>query len=53
MDLLSLSDPICIVYEKAQGSDDWFEIGRTEMIRDSLNPDFEVHIDVDFHFEKA
>ena len=52
MDLVSLSDPICIVFEKAQETDEWFEVGRTEQLKDTLNPDFEKSIDLDFFFEK-
>ena len=52
LDMFSKSDPVCIVFEKAQESDDWFEIGRTEYIKDNLNPDFQKCIDVDFCFEK-
>ena len=52
MDMFSKSDPLCVVFEKAQDRDEWFEIGRTEFIKDTLNPDFEKAIDVDFFFEK-
>ena len=31
MDLLSKSDPICVVMEKAADNDLWFEVGRTEL----------------------
>ena len=53
MDMFSKSDPLCVVFEKAQDRDEWFEIGRTEFIKDTLNPNFEKAIDVDFFFEKA
>mmetsp|Transcript_32168 Transcript_32168/g.39888 ORF Transcript_32168/g.39888 Transcript_32168/m.39888 type:complete len:92 (-) Transcript_32168:1675-1950(-) len=52
MDIFSKSDPLCVVFEKAQDREQWFEIGRTEFIKDSLNPDFEKSIDIDFFFEK-
>ena len=52
LDMFSKSDPVCIVFEKAQDHDEWFEIGRTEYIKDNLNPDFQKCIDVDFCFEK-
>ena len=35
LDMFSKSDPVCIVFEKARESDDWFEIGRTEYIKDN------------------
>ena len=40
LDMFSKSDPVCIVFEKAQTGNEWFEIGRTEYIKDDLNPDF-------------
>ena len=52
MDMFSKSDPLCVVFEKAQDSDDWFEIGRTEFIKDTLDPNFEKAIDIDYFFEK-
>ena len=52
MDIFSKSDPLCVVFEKAQDREEWFEIGRTEFIKDTLNPDFEKAIDIDFFFEK-
>ena len=53
MDVFSKSDPLCIVLEKAQDTEEWFEVGRTEFIKNTLNPDFQTAIDVDFYFEKT
>ena len=53
MDMFSKSDPICVVFEKAQDKDEWFEIGRTEFIKDTLDPNFEKSIDLDYFFEKS
>ena len=53
LDMFSKSDPVCIVFEKSQQGDEWFEIGRTEYIKDELNPDFQKCIDVDFSFERT
>lgn len=53
MDVFSKSDPLCAVFEKAQDREEWFEIGRTEFIKDTLNPNFEKAIDVDYFFEKT
>ena len=53
MDFLTKSDPLCIVFEKAQETNEWFEIGRTEFIKDTLDPDFERAIDIDYYFEKT
>ena len=51
--MFSKSDPVCIVFEKSQQGDEWFEIGRTELQKDNLNPDFNKEIDVDFCFERT
>lgn len=40
MDVFSKSDPVCICSEKAQDRNEWFEVGRTEYIKNNLNPDF-------------
>jgi len=53
MDMFSKSDPLCVVFERAQDREEWFEIGRTEFIKDTLNPNFEKAIDVDFFFENS
>lgn len=53
MDVFSKSDPLCVVFEKAQDDDQWFEIGRTEFIKDTLDPNFEKPIDIDYFFEKT
>lgn len=39
-DLLSKSDPYCIVSMKEPWQDQYYEIGRTETINDTLNPQF-------------
>ena len=49
-DLLSKSDPVCVLFMQKQGN--WFEIGRTEMIKDSLNPAWEKRFVVDYSFEE-
>lgn len=50
MDTFSLSDPMVVMFVK-QG-DAWKEWGRTEQIRDSLNPSFVRSFKIDFHFEE-
>ena len=49
-DLMSKSDPICVMFMQRQGK--WFEIGRTEMIKDTLNPSWEKKFIVDYSFEE-
>lgn len=39
LDVLSKSDPMCVVYSKmGAASREWTRVGRTEMIKDNLNP---------------
>ena len=38
LDIMSKSDPMCVVFQKASNPSQWHEIGRTEMISDTLNP---------------
>jgi hypothetical protein len=53
LDTFSKSDPICVVFEKAQDNENiWFEVGRTEFMKNNLDPDFTRAIDIDFFFEK-
>jgi len=49
-DVMSKSDPICVMFIQKQGK--WFEIGRTEMIADTLNPSWEKKFVVDYSFEE-
>eukprot|EP00127_Corallochytrium_limacisporum_P005789 Clim_evm7s211 gene=Clim_evmTU7s211 len=54
-DTLSKSDPQVIVYEKRtgpQGQESWKELGRTEMVKDNLNPEFKKEVLVDYRFEE-
>lgn len=58
MDLLSLSDPMCVVYSghrSPQPPHDiiWTEIGRTEVIKDNLNPKWIKSITMDYYFERV
>lgn len=53
LDTFSKSDPICVVFERAVDNENlWFEVGRTEFVKDDLNPDFKRPIDIDFFFER-
>jgi len=49
-DLMSKSDPMCVMFMQKQGQ--WLEIGRTEMIKDTLNPSWEKKFVVDYSFEE-
>jgi hypothetical protein len=41
------------VFEWNNAVNSWLPLGQTEVIQDSLNPDFKKHIKLPFHFEKT
>jgi len=51
LDTFSKSDPRCTVYELVK--EKWVKRGKTEMINNTLNPDFESHIEMDYYFERS
>jgi len=52
-DLASKSDPICTLHIKdRQTGGRWLELGRTEMIKNSLNPVFKKTFEIPFYFEE-
>ncbi|CAH8573025.1 unnamed protein product [Dicrocoelium dendriticum] len=50
-DILSKSDPLVVVFEKSSITS-WKEVGRTEVIQNTLNPDFVKKVILDYHFEE-
>ncbi|XP_062501087.1 copine-9-like [Corticium candelabrum] len=50
LDRFSKSDPMCVLFSKRQGV--WIEDGRTEVIRDNLNPKFVKTFVLPYHFEE-
>lgn len=48
--MVTKSDPMVVVYENRNDSG-WKEVDRTEMVKDSLNPDFARYIKMEYHFE--
>ncbi|XP_074646733.1 copine-8-like isoform X2 [Tubulanus polymorphus] len=52
-DVFSKSDPLVVVYMKAFGSERYSEIGRTESIQNTLNPDFVKKFILDYFFEEC
>lgn len=50
-DLLSKSDPYCVVSMKEPWQDQYYEIGRTEIINDTLDPQWVKKIVADYNFE--
>ncbi|XP_062346770.1 copine-8 [Cinclus cinclus] len=51
-DTFSKSDPICVLYTQAIGNREWREFGRTEVIDNTLNPDFVRKFIMDYFFEE-
>ncbi|ERE83546.1 copine-9-like protein [Cricetulus griseus] len=51
-DTFSKSDPICVLYIQAVGNKEWREFGRTEVIDNTLNPDFVRKFILDYFFEE-
>ncbi|CAI2361935.1 unnamed protein product [Moneuplotes crassus] len=51
MDFMSLTDAFLVLYENKRGSN-WEEVGRTEIIEDSLNPEFVTPIELVYYFEE-
>ncbi|KAI8771714.1 copine-9 [Biomphalaria glabrata] len=53
LDILSKSDPMCVLFIQDIQSQRYIEIGRTETINNNLNPDFVKHFVVDYFFEEC
>ncbi|CAI2352158.1 unnamed protein product [Caenorhabditis sp. 36 PRJEB53466] len=68
MDVFSKSDPFCLVYERIRGrkattnteitvptwqDDDWVERGRTEVVMNNLNPQFQKTFLLPYFFEET
>uniref|UniRef100_H3CBV3 Copine-8 n=1 Tax=Tetraodon nigroviridis TaxID=99883 RepID=H3CBV3_TETNG len=52
MDTFSKSDPVVVLYMQGLGTKEWREFGRTEVIDNTLNPDFVRKFVMDFFFEE-
>ncbi len=50
-DILSKSDPYCLVQMKDSWHEKYFEIGRTETINDNLNPEWVKKFIINYNFE--
>ena len=47
------SDPVCFVYHKNDPKQlEWNLLGRTEELKDNLNPDFQKSFIIGYYFEK-
>ncbi|XP_056455265.1 copine-8-like isoform X3 [Gadus chalcogrammus] len=51
-DTFSKSDPICVLYIQGIANREWREYGRTEVIDNTLNPDFVHKFIMDYFFEE-
>uniref|UniRef100_A0A9J7Z6Y1 Copine VIII n=1 Tax=Cyprinus carpio carpio TaxID=630221 RepID=A0A9J7Z6Y1_CYPCA len=51
-DTFSKSDPICVLYTQTVANREWREFGRTEVIDNTLNPDFVHKFILDYFFEE-
>lgn len=51
MDVFSKSDPLCVMFQKSSNGQ-WYEIGRTEMIKECLSPEWQKKFVVDYSFEE-
>lgn len=53
MDSFSKSDPMCIISLCSSATGNcWREVGRTEQVKDCLNPDFVFTLSLDYYFEE-
>ncbi|XP_038067397.1 copine-8-like isoform X1 [Patiria miniata] len=53
MDTFSKSDPLCVMYIQTTGSETYKEYGRSEVIMNTLNPDFVKKFVIDYFFEEV
>ncbi|KTG42363.1 hypothetical protein cypCar_00008417 [Cyprinus carpio] len=51
-DTFSKSDPLCVLYTQGAETKQWREFGRTEVIDNTLNPDFVRKYILDYFFEE-
>ncbi|XP_052424663.1 copine-5-like [Carassius gibelio] len=51
-DTFSKSDPLCVFYTQGAETKQWREFGRTEVIDNTLNPDFVRKYILDYFFEE-
>jgi hypothetical protein len=51
-DVFSKSDPFVVTWLAVPGAATWREIHRTEVIKDTLNPEFASKVEVIYKFEE-
>ncbi|XP_021361389.1 copine-8-like [Mizuhopecten yessoensis] len=52
-DVFSKSDPMCVLSSKDMKTGSYYEVGRTEMIKDTLDPDFVKKFTMQYFFEES
>ncbi|KAL5014050.1 hypothetical protein ScPMuIL_008320 [Solemya velum] len=52
-DTFSKSDPICVLFTRDSKTNQYYEYGRTEMIKDNLNPEFVKKFTINYFFEES
>jgi hypothetical protein len=50
LDIMSLTDGMAVLYRFSESR--WIEVGRTEVVRDSLSPEFIKNFQVEYKFEE-
>lgn len=45
-------EPLCILYFKSRGTHQWKEVGRTERLHNTLNPEWSQTLVLDYYFEE-
>jgi len=50
MDTLSLSDPLCRVFEYNPKSQKWRKLGETEVVMNTCDPDFKTRLRLPYCF---
>ena len=46
------TNPVCILHVKSRGSRQWKEVGRTEKVENSLDPEWTKTFEIEYYFEE-
>ena len=46
------TNPVCVLYMKSRGSRQWKEVGRTEKVENSLDPEWTKTFEIEYYFEE-
>ena len=50
--VFSKCNPMVVLYAKKFGKEDYYELARTEIIENDLNPDFVKKFEIEYYFEE-